>query len=151
MLLGGLRRHHPYSASSAEIARQWAEFEALGRIPGQLGGTTYGVICGHDADGFEYMCGVEVESLASLPAGLGRMRVLAQRYAVFVHRGPVLEIRGTWQRILDAWLPVSGYESAQRPDFEIYAADFDPSAGRGAVEIWIAIMPAGSSEGRRPS
>lgn len=141
MLLGGLRRRHPYSASSAVLAKQWEEFQALGRLPGQLGTITYGVMCAADAAGFEYMCAVEVESLAALPAGLGRMRVPPQRYAVFLHPGHVLEIRSTWQRILNEWLPGGGYESAHAPDFEVYGAQFDPRTGLGGVEIWIAVKP----------
>jgi AraC family transcriptional regulator len=139
MLLGGLTRYHAFAGSAGSILEQWEQFRALGRIPGQLdAATVYGVMCGHNAGGFEYMCGVEVESLAALPAGLGRMRIPEQSYALFQHLGHISTIRGTWERIME-WLQNSGYQSAQRPDFEIYDRRFDARTGLGGVEIWISI------------
>ncbi|MDH5254921.1 MAG: GyrI-like domain-containing protein [Gammaproteobacteria bacterium] len=139
MLLAGLRRHHPYAGQGDGISAQWREFLALGPLPGQRPGATYGVMCGADAGGFEYLSGVEVDSFAALPAGLGRVRVLPQYYAVFRHAGPVTGIRETWQRILQEWLPDGGHESAHKPDFEVYGPGFDPGTGLGGVEIWISI------------
>jgi predicted transcriptional regulator YdeE len=141
MLLGGLRRQHPYAESARGIPAQWLELQALMAIPGQVGNTAYGVMCGHDAGGFEYMCGLEVESFATLPAHLGRMRILAQRYAVFAHAGHVSGIRDTWEKIY-LWLADSGYQSANKPDFEVYGPGFDPRTGRGDIEIRLAVASA---------
>jgi predicted transcriptional regulator YdeE len=140
MLLGGLRRHHAFAESGRGIPGQWRQFEPLiGQIPGQVGATTYGAMCGSDASGFEYMCAVEVESFSALPAELGRMRIAAQQYAVFLHQGQIAAIQATWGRILNEWLPNCGYPSANKPDFEVYDRRFDPRTGLGDVEIWIAI------------
>ena len=143
MLLGGPRRRHPFSESGRGIAEQWQELRGRGRIPGRVGAAAYGVMCGHDAGGFEYMCGVEVESFEALPADLGRMRITPQHYAVFLHRGPVATIRTTWERILLEWLPSGGYQSAHRPDFEVYARGLEPGTEPGDVEIWIAVVRGG--------
>ncbi|NTU45818.1 MAG: AraC family transcriptional regulator, partial [Chlorobiaceae bacterium] len=116
------------------------------RVPGQLGITCYGVMCGHDAEGIEYMSGVEVDSFAGLPSELGRMRILEEEYAVFVHQGQVSTIRATWERILHKWLPNGGYLSAHKPDFEVYDQRFDIRTGSGEVEIWISIMKACSPD-----
>lgn len=146
MLLGGVRRHHPYTeAAGPGMFEQWRQFEALVPIPGQLGATLYGVMCGHDANGFEYMCAAEVDSFAALPAELGRMRIQPQEYAVFVHRDGVATIRATWELILNQWLGHSGYQSAHKPDFEVYDERFDPRTGHGPIEIWISV----AREGRR--
>lgn len=139
MLLGGLRRHHTFAESGRGIPEQWQQFRSLGEIPGQLGTTVYGALCGADASGFEYLCGIEVESFAALSGDLGRMRILEQQYAVFLHPEHVSEIRTTWEGILNEWLPKSDYQSAQRPDFEVYDQEFDPLTGLGGVEIWLAI------------
>src|SRR5689334_18781817 len=80
MLLGGLRRQHPFSVSDSSIPEQWQQFRSIGRLPGQVGTNAYGVMCGHNPDGFEYMCAVEVESFAGVPDNLGRMRIQAQDY-----------------------------------------------------------------------
>ena len=138
MLLGGLRRHHLFQ--QGDFGGQWHDFGALGPLPGQLGEHAYGVICGADATGCEYMCAVEVAALEVLPKSLGRMRIQAQSYAVFLHRGHVDALPQTWQQALD-WLAHSDYESAHRPDFERYGAAFDPLTGSGEVEVWLAVLP----------
>ncbi|EAT58581.1 GyrI-like domain-containing protein [Chlorobium ferrooxidans] len=146
MLLGGLRCYHLYTESSRSIPEQWEAFRALGRIPGQTGSAFYGVMCGHDAGGIEYLCGVEVDSFAGLPSELGRMRILEEEYAVFGHSGQISTIRTTWERILHEWFPNGGYRSANKPDFEVYDQRFDTRTGSGDVEIWIAISNAGAPD-----
>ena len=143
MLIAGLRRYYPFSEAPGGIPAQWQEAHALGRLPGQVGATAYGVSCGADANGFQYMCGMEVESLEALPAELARVRILPQTYAVFVHRGHVSEIGGTWDRILNEWLPNAPCESAHKPDFEVYDKCYDAGTGTGEVEIWISITRTG--------
>lgn len=143
MLLGGLRRQHGFAAAADGIPLQWRELRALGRLPGQVGGTAYGVICGADAAGFEYMCAVEVAALEPLPREYGRLRLLQQHYAVFQHVGPVTGIRGTWERVFK-WLAGSGFESAHKPDFEVYGSNFAPDSGLGGAEIWLAVVRRGS-------
>ncbi len=145
MLLGGLRRYYAFAESSKNISEQWQQFEPLIPLSGQIGTTAYGVMCGHDADGFEYMCGVEVESFTGLPNDLGRMRVTAQHYAVFLHREHVSTIRTTWERILKEWLPHASYQSADKPAFEVYDQRFDPRTGLGGVEIWLSVSPKAES------
>jgi len=140
MLLGGLRRRHDFSAMDSGIPQQWKDFHALGPIAGRIGSNFYGVICGADAGSCEYLCGVEVASLSELPVDMGRMRVPAQRYAVFVHEGHVSALRQTWQQIFD-WLASSDYVSAQTPDFEVYGPAYDAAAGMGDTEVWIGILP----------
>jgi len=139
MLLAGLRRHHPFAEAAKVIPEQWRQFRAIGRIDGRVGTTAYGVMCGAAPDGFEYMCAVEVESFAGLPEHLGRMRIQAQDYAVFLHQGQVSSIRATWEGIYRWLSETTGYESAHKPDFEVYDESFDPLTGQGGVEIRIAV------------
>jgi predicted transcriptional regulator YdeE len=145
MLLGGLRRRHEFAAAEAGIAAQWREFLSADPVPGRTGAELYGVMCGGDATGLEYMCGVEVESLAGLPAETGRMRVPAQRYAVFVHGRQGASLRSTWERILE-WLASGPYDSAHTPDFELYGLGSDPLAEAGEIEIWVGVVPRSSPE-----
>jgi len=88
----------------------------------------------------EYMCAVEVASFDGLPKELGRMRVPAARYAVFLHADNVSTVRTTWDQILSQWLPSSGMRSANTPDFEVYDERFDPVTGLGGVEIWVSVV-----------
>lgn len=139
MLLGGLRRHHAFAESGRDIPEQWRQLEALGEIPGQVGESLYGVMCGHDPTGIEFMCGTEVDSFAGLPAELGRMHIAAQHYAVFVHSGPASALLMTWERIVREWLPGSGHQSALKPDFEVHNRRHAGRSGPTDVEIWISI------------
>jgi AraC family transcriptional regulator len=144
MLLAGIRRKHTFASMGTDIPRQWDDFVKLGKLPGQVGTTAYGAICGGDpkTQSMEYMCAVEVESFDALPKDLGRMRVPAVRYAVFLHEGNVATIQQTWKQIFEAWLPSSGMLSAQTPDFEVYDERFDGATGEGGVEIWLGVKPA---------
>jgi AraC family transcriptional regulator len=67
------------------------------------------------------------------------VRIPAQQYVVFTHRGHISTIRSTWHTIWNTWLPGSGHEVADAPDFERYDAVFDPRTGIGEVEIWLPL------------
>jgi AraC family transcriptional regulator len=124
------------------IPSLWQRFVPhIGNIPGQRGGTTaYGVRHNVDDEGnFDYLAGVEVADFSGLPADFGRVRIAAQKYAVFSHREHVSTIRRTINTIWSNWLPESGHEVADAPDFERYGESFDPRIGMGGVEIWIPI------------
>ena len=144
MLFAGLRRKHTFAGMSHDIPRQWEDFQNLGVLPGQVGTTAYGAICGGDppSQTMEYMCAVEVQSFDGLPKELGRMRVPAVRYAVFLHEGNVASIQSTWRQIFERWLPSSGMRSANTPDFEVYDERFDGETGEGGVELWLGVQPA---------
>ena len=92
-----------------------------------------------DEQAFEYLSGVEVDAFDALPPELGRMRVPAQRYAVFEHHGSNSDIQQTWGRIWQEWVPRSGLTPGDTPDFERYDARFDPATGE-VVEIWFPIQ-----------
>ncbi|MBM4197055.1 MAG: AraC family transcriptional regulator [Gammaproteobacteria bacterium] len=139
MLLAGLRRHHPFATAYSSIVAQWEDWRRLPELPGAVVGVTYGAICGATDDSLEYLSGVEVGDFAALPAGLGRMRVPAQHYAVFTLHGHVSLLPRAWQAIRDEWLPQSGYEPVHGPEFERYDWRFDPGSGTGTMEIWCAV------------
>jgi AraC family transcriptional regulator len=143
MLFAGIRRKHAFATMGRDMPQQWKDFLKLGKLPGQVGTTAYGAICGADpkAQTMEYMCAVEVQTFDTLPKDLGRMRVPAVRYAVFLHAGNVATIQSSWQPIFSEWLPSSGLQSANTPDFEVYDERFDGATGDGGVEIWIGVKP----------
>lgn len=129
--------------SSAGIPAQWQRFAPhIGTIPGQTGHATFGVICNADDSGnIEYICAVEVTDFGRLSTEWSRLRIPAQRYAVFHHRDHISAIRHTWFTIYNKGLPESGYKIAVgAPEFERYGEEFDPRTGMGGVEIWIPIQ-----------
>ena len=149
MLFAGIRRKHTFASMGNDIPRQWDELAKLGKLPQQVGTTAYGAICGGDpqTQTMEYMCAVEVESFDAVPKELGRMRVPPARYAVFLHEGNVATIRDTWRQIFESWLPSSGMQSNESPDFEVYGERFDGATGEGGVEIWLGVKPANQKRG----
>jgi len=140
LLIAGLSERYT-AETCANIPAQWQRFAPhLGHIPGQVGRTAYGVICNtDDAGNTEYISGVEVSDFSRLPAEFSRLRIPEQRYAVFAHRDHIAAIRRTWFTIWNKWLPESGHQVAEAPEFERYGEEFDPRTGTGGLEIWIPI------------
>jgi len=140
ILFAGLsgRYHHDRIEG---IPAQWQRFGPnLGKIPGQVGWTSYGVCFNFDGTGnFDYICAVEVAADSALPPGLTRLPVEPQRYAVFTHRDHISKIGKTWDAIYNQWPTASGHTLVQAPQFESYSEDFNPQTGTGVVEIWIPI------------
>lgn len=125
----------------AGIPGQWQRFAPhIGNLPRQVGTAAYGVCCNVDDTGaIDYVCGVEVSDFDVLPGDFTRLRLPAQRYAVFLHRDHVSTIRSSFSAIFSDWLPHSGHEPADAPDFERYDERFNAVTGRGGVEIWVPI------------
>jgi AraC family transcriptional regulator len=139
-LVAGLSVRYDYETCGAGIPAQWQRFAPhLGNVPGQVGSDAYGVRYNSDDSGLDYLCGVEVGEFSKLPPELSRVRVPANRYAVFTHRGHISAIRSTWATIWNKWLPKSGHQLADAPDFERYDSRFDPRSGNGEVEIWVPL------------
>jgi AraC family transcriptional regulator len=140
LLIAGLSERYT-SETSANIPAQWQRFVPhLGHIPGQVGRTTYGVLCnGDDAGNTEYISGVEVSDFACLPKDLSRLRIPEHKYAVFSIRDHISTIRRAWYTIWNQWLPASGCKVAEAPEFERYGEQFNPTTGTGGFEIWIPV------------
>jgi AraC family transcriptional regulator len=150
LLIAGLRERCT-AESAAGIPAQWQRFVPwIGHIPGQTGRATYGVLAkAGDAGEMEYTCGVEVSAFAGVPEELARLRIPEQRYAVFTYRDHISTIRRVWSTIWNNWLPESGLQVADGPEFERYGEEFDPATGNGGFEIWIPISSATSPAGPR--
>ena len=144
LLIAGLRGDYT-PESMNDLPAQWRRVVPyLGKIPGQLGRTAYGVSwCPENSLAISYLCGVEVSDFSSLFHEFTIVSIPAQRYAVFFHRGHVSRIRETIAAI-GKWFPESGQQPAARageaPDFfERYTEEFDPRTGTGGMEVWIPI------------
>ncbi len=104
----------------------------LDHVPGQVGHTAYGVIHNSDEAGHaDYLTGVEVTDFSQLPAEFSRLRIPAQRYAVFTHTDHISAIRRTWFSIWNQGLPDAGLEATGGPEFERYDERFDGQIGHG--------------------
>ena len=140
LLIGGLNESYTFETRD-NIPAQWKRFSPrLGKIPGQIGDTTYGVCWNYKPGcGFDYLSGVEVSDTTVLPEGLSHVHLPAQRYAVFTHKKHVSSIPDTLDAIWSKWLPNSGSEVVNGPSFERYTNEFDPQTGVGGIEIWVPV------------
>lgn len=127
--------------TNSGIVALWQDFAPfLGKVPGQQGTLSYGVCCNPDGNGeFEYIAGVEVDTLVGLPAEFRSVQLAPRRYAVFEHSGHISTIGETFKAIWQAWLPSSEFEAADAPEFERYGEAFDPLSGTGGLEIWLPL------------
>jgi AraC family transcriptional regulator len=127
--------------NAAGIPLLWQRYhQDGGNIPNQVGNVAYGVCCnGDDAGNFDYIAGVEVADFSDLPREFSRVRIPAQRYAVFTQKDHISAIRRTVNTIWNHWLPNSGFKMADAPTFERYDERFDPKTGNGGLEIWVPL------------
>ncbi|NLR99531.1 helix-turn-helix domain-containing protein [Rhizobium sp. P38BS-XIX] len=142
MLLAGLAETYAYEATQA-IPALWQKFnQHFGHIPGQIGNVAYGV-CTQAEEGsesFHYMSSTEVSGTDDMPEGFTTLRLPAQRYVVFTHRGHISGISATVHQIFGEWLPQSGHQHGGILDMmERYDDRFDPRTGMGVTEIWIPL------------
>ncbi len=139
MLVAGLGARFTYGNMDG-IPSQWQRFnQHIGNIAEEVDGAAYGVCTSSDANGFDYISAVEVREFSDLDPDFTRLRIPAQRYAVFRHRDHISTIRNTMRAIWNEWLPQSGHEVADAPTLERYGPEFDPQTGSGGLEIWIPI------------
>jgi AraC family transcriptional regulator len=127
--------------SGAAIPGQWQRFhQSVDSIPGRIGKVAYGVCCnGDDAGDIVEVAGVEVSDFSDLPREFSRVRIPEARYAVFSHKDHISTIRRTVNTIWNQWLPASGLQAADAPNFERYDENFDSLTGNGGLEIWIPV------------
>jgi AraC family transcriptional regulator len=143
LLIAGIREFRGYDDTAA-IPAQWHRFVPhIGNVSWEIPGSTYGVVSssGDEREGFDYMSGVAVRSLDSLPEGLSGIRLQPRRYACFQHHEHVSAIAGTCGAIFEQWLPSSGEQAADGALMliEHYGPGFDPSTGMGGIEVWIPL------------
>lgn len=90
---------------------------------------------------FHYTCGLKAKDETPVPEGMERVRLPGASYAVFTHKGHIQDLENTQNYIWKIWLPKSGYELANQPDFERYEhGKFDPEMLEGEIEIWVPVV-----------
>lgn len=140
LIIAGFGERYTLETNSG-IPALWQDFAPyLGKVPGQQGSLSYGVCCNPDGHGgFEYIAGVEVDTVQGLPDAFRSVELAPQHYAVFEHQGHISTIGQTFKAIWQQWLPGSEYEAADAPEFERYDEHFDPLTGTGGLEIWLPV------------
>ena len=92
MLIAGFGDRFEYGSMDG-LPTIWQRSQPAHRaISDEVPGVAYGVCTNSDANGFDYVCGVEVRGFSDLDPEFTRLRIEARRYAVFVHRDHVSTI-----------------------------------------------------------
>jgi len=118
------------------------------QIEQQLDKAFYGVCYGPKdketfAEKFHYTAAVRVSDDTPVPGGMERISIEAQEYAVFTHKGRLTGLQNTCNFIWKTWLPKSGFEPADAPDFELYRANeaqCPMDTDEGETEIYVPIL-----------
>lgn len=130
-LAGLTRRITP--ANGHEIPQTWQQLESLRGFPGELDGSTYGVMLTFDpsAGATEYFSALRVTADASLPQMLQRRTLRAATCAVFRHvvrKGDVFpQVFAARERIYTHYVP--RLTRAQSPAFEVFPRGLTVTAG----------------------
>lgn len=140
--LAGLREFRAFEDLPG-IPGQWQRFMPHLGVPGRVGRSSFGVCIETPAsdEGFDYLTAVAVASLDALPEALVGTRLPRRRYAVFPHDDHVSTISATCAAISSEWQPKAAAKPAPGPLMldEHDDETFDPSKGRGGIEIWIPL------------
>ncbi len=128
-----------------EISELWDKFmPRLDEIQHQAPGpaVSYGVCTGGEVgEAFEYIAALPVSRIDDIPAGMVGKSLPAQTYVVMEAHG-LADIGSTYERILEEWLPGSGYQPVKGPDFELYQIDFNPDDPSSPIYIYYPIQKA---------
>jgi predicted transcriptional regulator YdeE/DNA-binding transcriptional MerR regulator len=101
---------------------------------------SYGVCTGGEiGEAFEYIAALPVSRLENIPAGMVGKSLPAQTYVVMEAHG-LADIGPTYGRIMEEWLPGSGYHPAEGPDFELYPEDMNPDDPGAPIYIYYPIQ-----------
>lgn len=123
-----------------EVPQLWGEFGPRMNEIKHIVGPAYGVMDNYDEKSgeFDYVAGFEVDSTADIPAGMVSVDVPEQTYAVFTCTLPTL--LEAFKYAYKTWLPQSGYNRADGPEFELYDENFNPEDETSKMYIYIPVV-----------
>lgn len=90
---------------------------------------------------FQKWAAVPVTDFSTVPHGMQTLIIPGGLYAVFNHKGNAEVFGKTLETIFTQWLPVSAYQLANRPHFEILGENYKVSDPEPEETIWIPIQP----------
>lgn len=82
---------------------------------------------------------VEVSNFDLVPEGMETLEIQQGLYAVFNYKGSQSNAAAFFNAIYTQWLPSSGYELGNHPQFEILGEKYKNNNPNSEEEIWIPI------------
>ncbi len=84
--------------------------------------------------------GIEIPENYLIPIDMLRKKLFGGKYARFIHRGTIDALIQTYHYIWGVWFPRSGFELANRDDFECYTERFTGSNDENSeIDIYFPI------------
>ena len=135
-----------YDNSDLNLHKLWSAFRPYaGTIKNRVGDNAFGIYESYeeadDEVSFVYVCALRVSSFDDVPDGMTTREIPEQMYAKFTHRGPVANLEQTLKYIWGSWLPKSKYDYVEKPDFELYGANFNDADPKNELYLHIPIQP----------
>jgi len=120
----------PYDDGDLSLPKLWSAFRPYrDNIPNRIGEDFFGIYESYEESDenttFVYICSAQVNNFDQVPKGMITRELAEHTYARFTHTGPLTELQETLSYIWGSWLPKSGYEYAEKPDFELLPAGFN--------------------------
>lgn len=136
-------------SSIDNIYSLWQKFgDVVNIIPNKHPeGRTFGIcehlqethISNYDME-FSEVIGMEVTCYDNLPASIVDKTILAGKYAVFTHKGPLSELLKTYEYIWGTWVLLTKEVLDDRDDFELYDERFlGRDNQRSEIDIYIPV------------
>lgn len=134
-----------YDDGDLSLPKLWSGFHPYkDQIKHRVGTNFFGIYENYeesdDGTKFTYICAAQVESFDHVPPGMITREIEAQTYAKFTHIGPLENLEETLRYIWGSWLPKSDYEYANKPDFELLPASFNPADPNNKIYLHIPII-----------
>ena len=82
---------------------------------------------------------VAVSNIDFVPEGMGTLEIPEGMYAVFNYKGDQSNVAAFFNAIYTQWLPASGYQLGNHPQFEILGEKYKNNDPNSEEEIWIPI------------
>ncbi len=146
LYVGMQTRYFGIDSEKNNMARKlpalWAQFqERVDEVRGNTSDSLFGIVRQTAArtDELEYFAVAQVADIGALPRGMVSVRLPAQTYARFTHRGPVGAIDRTVNYIYSSWLAGSGMRHSYGADIEHYGPDYDPASEQSVIRYAIPV------------
>lgn len=128
-------------AQDSRIPKLWGEFvPRMGEIPHLAESqVSYGLSDNMDESSgeFDYVAACKVNRVDAVPEGMVRVDLPDQICAVFTTT--LSKIGESFQEIYGTWLPRSGYQRAEGPDFEVYDEKWDSDDPKSEFYLYIPV------------
>jgi AraC family transcriptional regulator len=141
LLIGTMATYDSQAEASQYIPQQWRAFRLTHPTLGSSSKFYGASPCTGDRK-IHYLTGVEQEGQETVVGG-EPLILQAGEYAV-VPLNDIALLSDTWTWLLESWLPTSGRQEKNAPEFERFTGISENGTPIGPVEIWIPLEPLAS-------